>query len=448
MAGRWPTRKVRDFTEHFLSGDPFNKLEYSMTGIPVISKGDISRAGKVNVPFDKFIDLNVLEKKGYSLTRESEIIVSTRDLTQSADNLGILGKVPIGGPYLVNQGANRLKLNDKIDHQYFIYWSRGYVFRDYVKSCAIGSTQIHLRKEDFLSAPIAFPPLTIQRQIAAILSAFDDKIELNRRMNHTLEQIARALFKSWFVDFDPVRAKMRSGQPEGMDAETAALFPDRLVEVDGKEVPEGWEVKTVGDVFTLYGGSTPSTTNPAFWDKGEFHWTTPKDMSGLDVPFLTRTERRITRLAAENISSGVLPAGTVLLSSRAPVGYLAIANMPVSINQGYIALDANGTIGEYFVLNLLQSRMQEIKGMASGTTFVELSKSAFRHLKIVLPGQDLTDVFEKQVKYFYLQIRANIYESAQLARLRDALLPRLLAEEIDLRGWGISSTTFERLGEF
>ncbi len=145
-------------------------------------------------------------------------------------------------------------------------------FKRYIRGIAVGATMPSINTQILSQLPIYYPPLPIQRQIAAILSAFDDKIELNRQMNRTLEAMARALFQSWFVDFDPVRAKMRGEQPEGMDAETAALFPDELEVVEGREVPKGWKVKTVGDVFTLYGGSTPSTTNPEFWESGEYHW--------------------------------------------------------------------------------------------------------------------------------------------------------------------------------
>jgi type I restriction enzyme S subunit len=284
-------------------------------------------------------------------------------------------------------------------------------------------------------AQVKVPKPPTQRQIAAILSAFDDKIELNRQMNRTLEQIARALFRSWFVDFDPVRAKMRGKVPQGIDTATASLFPDELAEMSGRAVPKGWRVGTVGDTFTLYGGSTPSTTNPEFWENGEYYWTTPKDMSGLDVPFLTKTERKITRAGVEKITSGVLPIGTVLLSSRAPVGYLAIADIPISINQGYIGLDSTGVLGKYFIFNFLQSQVEEIKGIASGTTFMELSKKVFRYFKLVIPPKNLTDAFETQVDNLYSQIRINIYESTHLAQLRDSLLPRLLSGEVDVSEW-------------
>ena len=148
----------------------------------------------------------------------------------------------------------------------------------------VGSANPTLNRNHIHNKEISWPDRETQDAIAAILSAFDDKIELNRQMNRTLEQMARALFKSWFVDFDPVRAKMRGEQPEGMDAATAALFPSELVEVDAREVPKGWEWRTVGDKFQLTMGQSPSgeTYNengeglPFYQGKTDFGFRFPK----------------------------------------------------------------------------------------------------------------------------------------------------------------------------
>ena len=181
------------------------------------------------------------------------------------------------------------------------------------------------------------PPLAEQRAIAHILGTLDDKIELNRRMNETLEAMARALFKSWFVDFDPVRAKAEGRDP-GLPKPLADLFPDSFEDSELGEIPKGWEIKSIGDLADVVGGTTPSTKEPAFWEGGTHAWATPKDLSGLSVPVLLDTERRITDAGLSQIGSGLLPKGTVLLSSRAPIGYLAVAEIPVAINQGFIAM--------------------------------------------------------------------------------------------------------------
>jgi len=181
------------------------------------------------------------------------------------------------------------------------------------------------------------PPDSEQRAIAHILGTLDDKIELNRRMSETLEAMARAHFKSWFVDFDPVRAKAEGRDP-GLPQPLADLFPARLVDSELGEIPEGWEVKSIGDLAEVVGGSTPKTDRAEYWEGGTHHWVTPKDLSGLAMPVLLDTERKITDAGLAQIGSGLLPNGTVLLSSRAPIGYLAIAEVPVAVNQGFVAM--------------------------------------------------------------------------------------------------------------
>jgi type I restriction enzyme S subunit len=182
----------------------------------------------------------------------------------------------------------------------------------------------------------------MRSDVVGILGSLDDKIELNRRMNETLEEMARALFKSWFVDFDPVRAKMAGHQPAGMDDETAALFPDSFEDSPLGEIPKGWSVTPIGEAVRAVGGGTPSTKELSFWEGGMHCWATPKDLSKLRGPVLLDTERKVTDAGLAKISSGLLPVGTVLLSSRAPVGYLAIAQVPVTVNQGFIAMICDG----------------------------------------------------------------------------------------------------------
>jgi type I restriction enzyme S subunit len=285
---------------------------------------------------------------------------------------------------------------------------------------------------------ISLPGIQDQKSIAAVLGALDDKIELNRRMNATLEAMSRALFQSWFVDFDAVRAKMDGGAPTGLGGDTAALFPASFQESEVGHIPLGWEVKPVGDVVQCVGGGTPSTAEPKFWEGGTHHWTTPRDFSSLEAPILLDTNRKITDAGVAKISSGLLPAGTLLLSSRAPVGYLAITAMPVAINQGFIALKCNEDASNYFLLHWCQANMTEIESRATGTTFAEISKQNFRPIRVVLPPKELMRAFTELVAPLYARITANLRQSCTLAALRDTLLPRLLSGELsvaDIPAW-------------
>jgi type I restriction enzyme S subunit len=295
-----------------------------------------------------------------------------------------------------------------------------------------GSAQPSLNRNYIHPLPVQVPPLAEQRAIARILGALDDKIELNRKTNATLEAMARALFKSWFVDFDPVRAKAAGRAPSGMDAETAKLFPSEFVDSELGDIPRGWSVASIGDLAEIVGGSTPSTKEPAYWDDGVHHWATPKDLSALATPVIATTERKITDEGLRQISSGLLPAGTVLLSSRAPIGYLGIAEVPLAVNQGFIAMKPQSGISAHFLLRWAEAAHEEIVSRANGSTFLEISKSNFRPIQLVRPSAPVLDAFHALADRLYRRVVTNEQQSRSLARSRDELLPRLLSGAIEV----------------
>jgi len=277
-----------------------------------------------------------------------------------------------------------------------------------------------------------------QRAIAHILGTLDDKIELNRRMNETLEAMARALFKAWFVDFEPVRAKMegrwkRGESLPGLPAHLYDLFPDRLVDSELGEIPEGWGVKCIGDLAEVVGGSTPKTERIEYWEGGTHHWVTPKDLSGLSVPVLLDTERKITDAGLAQISSGLLPKGTVLFSSRAPIGYLAIAEVPVAVNQGFIAMKPRPDVSNLFLLRWACAAHDEIVSHANGSTFLEISKANFRPIRTVVPKNEIMNAFDRLSRQMYLKVVKHERESRTLAQLRDTLLPKLISGELRVK---------------
>lgn len=247
--------------------------------------------------------------------------------------------------------------------------------------------------------------------------------------------MARTLFKAWFVDFEPVRAKMegrwqRGQSLAGLPAHLYDIFPDRLVESELGEIPEGWRNSTIGEEVTVCGGSTPSTKEPEYWEGGQHCWATPKDLSALYFPVLLDTDRKITDAGLAKISSGLLPVGTVLLSSRAPIGYLAITEIPTAINQGFIAMKCDGALPNVFVLPWCRESMDAIIGNANGSTFQEISKSNFRPLRVVVPSDPVLTSFTRLAGSLYRQLAENEREACYLAQLRDTLLPRLISGEL------------------
>ena len=317
---------------------------------------------------------------------------------------------------------------DRIDPQFFYYALSRFDFSDIAQGTALP----YLTVSSLSGLTLDLPPASEQRAIAHILGTLDDKIELNRRMNETLEAMARALFKSWFVDFDPVRAKAEGRDP-GLPKPIADLFPDRLVDSELGEIPAGWGVRPIGDLAEVVGGSTPKTERFEYWENGTHHWVTPKDLSGLSMPVLLDTERRITDAGLAQIGSGLLPIGTVLLSSRAPIGYLAVAEILVAINQGFIAMKPRSGISNLFLLRWASAAHDEIVSHANGSTFLEISKSSFRPIRTVAPTTPVMHAFDRMSRPMYLKVVEHEREYRTLAVLRDTLLPRLVSGELRVK---------------
>ena len=338
------------------------------------------------------------------------------------------------GQFWVNNHAHIMRGNERADTRFLMY---ALCVAD-VAAYLSGSTMPKLTKGNLDRIPIPDFPLDEQRRIAHILGALDDKIELNRQLNATLEQLARSLYQSWFVDFGPVRAKA-SGEPEesichrlGLTPELLALFPATFQSSAMGEIPAGWKITSIGEAVDVVGGGTPSTAIDDYWHKGIYHWATPKDLSGLNSPILLDTDRKITEKGVRNISSGLLPRDTVLLSSRAPVGYLAISAIPIAINQGFIALRCNGPVAPYYAYMWCLDNMAAIKSRASGTTFLEISKKSFRPMPVLIPDKQIMVEFTALVELLFNQIEEGAKEAVTLASLRDELLPKLLSGQITI----------------
>ena len=267
-----------------------------------------------------------------------------------------------------------------------------------------------------------------QRAIAHILGTLDDKIELNRRMNETLEAMARALFKSWFVDFDPVRAKME-GRDTGLPQEIAELFPDRLVDSEIGEIPKGWKVGCVSDVCkSIENGGTPKRALREYWN-GDVKWFKTSEL--VDEPLLNSSEH-ITNLGLRNSSCKLWPAGTVLIALYASptVGRLGILEVSAAANQACCGLIVESEFGKLFLFYLLFFGRRYFQNIAVGSAQQNISQQIVRNYQIVIPAAKISREFDSLVEAIYLQRVAKHSESRTLAVLRDILLPKLISGEI------------------
>lgn len=234
-----------------------------------------------------------------------------------------------------------------------------------------------------------------QKAIASVLSSLDDKIDLLHRQNKTLESMTETLFRQWFIE----------------------------------EAQEDWPETTIGEVFTLNGGSTPSTKNDDFWD-GDISWTSPRDLSGSESIFLMSTERKITSLGLKRISSGLLPVRTLLMSSRAPIGYLSITDIPVAINQGYIAIRESSHYHSEYMYLWCKLNMEIIKNSGNGSVFQEISKSSFRDLTFIEPPKEKVHSFNELTRDLFEKNRLNTKQIRRLEKLRNTLLPKLMSGDV------------------
>ncbi|HEX8393273.1 MAG TPA: restriction endonuclease subunit S [Longimicrobium sp.] len=323
-----------------------------------------------------------------------------------------------------------IRPSSRIDARFLAYYINE-AASHHVASHLVGAVQQHFNVGAARLLPIRLPNIAEQEAIVGILGSLDDKIEQNQRTGGAIEALARATFKAWFVDFEPVKAKAAGAASfPGMPHAAFAALPDTLIDSPLGPVPDGWEVRSIGDMVATRGGGTPSTADQSFWTGGTLHWATPKDLSSLQHPVLLSTQRQITDAGAAKISSGILPVDTVLLSSRAPVGYLALAKVPTAINQGFIAMTCTSSLKPHYLLHWVQANMEEIKSRASGTTFPEISKAAFRPIPVVVPPSVLINAFEDVAKPMFDWITQAMTESSSLAVMRDYLLPRLLSGRI------------------
>jgi type I restriction enzyme S subunit len=342
---------------------------------------------------------------------------------------GIAAEVPPGIRVCLGQRMVLIRPDPtKLNARFLRLWLNSPTLSSHLQGFRDGTVAERLNMPTIRGLPVPTFDRHEQDRIASILGALDDKIEVNRRMNETLEAMARAIFQDWFVTFGPTRAKME-GRPPYLAPDLWHLFPNRL-DAEGK--PEGWEASTIGQEVSVVGGTTPSTKEPAYWN-GDLHWATPKDLSTLSVPVLLDTERRITPSGLTQIRSGLLPVGSVLLSSRAPIGYLAVNLVPTAINQGFIGMTCGGRLSNLFVWLWTSANMEAIKQKANGSTFQEISKANFRPLPVVVPSARVLEAFEGMVRPLWDRLCANVKEQATLAATRDLLLPRLMSGELRVK---------------
>ena len=411
----------------WVNGLAFRNIQFSSIGKPVIKiseiKGGIS--GQTRFTQQTF-DESVLVRPGDLLFSWSGQPETSTDAFWWNGQEGWL-----------NQHIFRVTPNARVDSKLLYYLLR------YLKPNFVGIARNkqttglgRVTKRDMENMEVGLPSLAEQRAIAHVLGTLDDKIELNRRMNETLEEMARALFKSWFVDFEPVRAKMdgrwRRGESlPGLPAEHYDLFPDRLVPSDLGEIPEGWAAGVLADMVEILSGGTPKTSIQEYWGE-DIPWYTAKDAPSLSDVFVLTTERSITEAGVKNSSTKILPVGTTIITARGTVGRLACLGIPMAMNQTCYGLRGAAGYPDYFTYWKVRNTVSDLQARTHGTIFDTITRETFKVAETVLVPPSVAGAFESVLEPLMKHILGNLTESRSLAAQRDALLPGLVSGKIRL----------------
>lgn len=311
------------------------------------------------------------------------------------------------------------KNENELNAKFGYYWLVNLNIR---KICA-GSGQPFLSYNDLNELPITFPPLPEQKKIASVLSALDDKIALNKKMNQKLEAMAKRLYDYWFVQYD---FPDKNGHPYKTTGGPMTYNPTLK-----REIPAGWEVKQICDITKIFNGSTPSTTEEGNYG-GEIVWITPKDLSDQNCKFVYQGARNITQAGYDSCSTTMVPKGTVVMSSRAPIGLLSIAQCDLCTNQGFKNMVPNDMTDSKYLYYTIQQHIPQIQNLGTGTTFKEVSKDELGRFAILYPPKKLIAVFEEKVAPIFDAQFNKVKEISRLTTLRDKLLPLLMNGQIEV----------------
>jgi putative type-1 restriction enzyme hindVIIP specificity protein len=439
---------------------PHSTPTWTTNGYVVIRNQNIND-GVLNLSSPSYTDFSGYKDRTKRAAPQENDIVITREAPMG--RVCLIPKEPICclGQRQVLLRADKNKISAE-----YLYWSlrSPFVQHQILVNEGTGATVSNMRIPVLKALEIPrLESIEIENKKASDLSNLQNKIQLNTQINQTLEQIAQALFKSWFVDFDPVRAKIQalsdglsfeqaelaamqaiSGKtPEELTAlsqtqpdryaelvEIAKAFPCEIVEVDGVEMPKGWEVKALSDLGQIICGKTPSKSNKEFYGN---------DVPFIKIPdmhnqvFITQTTDNLSVAGANSQSKKYIPPKSICVSCIATVGLVSMTSKRSHTNQQINSIIPNNEqTSEFLYLSLKQPSMtKHLKDLASGgSATLNLNTSTFSKIEIITPSKEIIDIFYKKVCYFFEKILSNSIENKRLSKTRDLLLPRLLNGEI------------------
>lgn len=374
-----------------------------------------------------FYDGNIpwLTPKDLSVNSNKYILRGERNITEAGfkscsckmlpkGSVLFSSRAPIGYVAIVandmctNQGFKSVIPNEETDSE-FLYYLLKYN-KDYIASQGSGTTFAEVSGKTMKDIEVVVPKeKEDQRRIASILSSLDRKIELNNKINADLEEMAQAIFKNWFVDFEP--------------------FKDgKFVDSELGMIPEGWNVGRLTDVIKLMPGGTPKTSEPLYWDNGTIPFFSPKDVNGV---YCFATEKHITETGLNKCSSNLYPKDTIFITCRGTVGKVCLAACDMAMNQSNYAIKAIDGYSQYYVFFLVKSVVERLIKKSNGAVFSAITSKDFDE-EILIPSQKAVEAFTNVIDGFFRRIFTICTENSRLSLLRDTLLPRLMSGELEV----------------
>ena len=395
----YETYRVTDLIDEIAMGPFGSNIKVSCfvdSGVPVLNGSNLEGFSLSEKAF-RFVTKEKADSLNKANAHRGDIVITHRG------TLGQIVFIPQDSRYdryVISQSQFRVRCNDKVLPEYLVYYFHTPIGQHKLLSNAsqVGVPALARPSSTFQQIEVELPELSIQKRVVEIITTIQKKIENNQELNDNLEQQAHSYFQELFVD---------NASPE-------------------------WTTGTISDLGTVVGGSTPSKAKPKYYTESGIAWITPKDLSNNKSKFVSHGENDITELGLRNSSASIMPEGTVLFSSRAPIGYIAIAAGEVTTNQGFKSVVPKPEIGTPFVYFFLKNTLPVIEGMASGSTFKEVSGSTMKNVPAVIPDAEILAKFSDFCAPIFAQQRTLEEQNQSLAKLRDSLLPKLMSGEIDV----------------
>jgi type I restriction enzyme S subunit len=391
------------------------------SGVPLVT-AKVVKGGRIQKP-DEFIavkDFDAWMRRG--MPQPGDVVMTTE---------APLGEIAQLGAERVALAQRLITLRGKPDilnNTFLKFLMLSSDIQEQLVSRATGTTVLGIKQSELRKISLTLPPHHEQLAIAEILGTLDEKIELNRRTNETLEAMARDIFKDWFVDFGPTRAKMEGLEPY-LAADLWSLFPDRL---DDEGKPEGWEITPIAELIEIIGGGTPKTSVAEFWN-GDIPWFSVVDAPSPSDVFVIGTEKHITESGLNSSSTRLLPVGATIITARGTVGKLACVGVPMTMNQSCYAIAGKPPYGPYFTYFGLKGAIQDLQANTHGSVFDTITRATFNAVGSVRPNDKVAQAFDDTVNPLMAGILSNLRENQALAQTRDLLLPKLLSGEVRVR---------------